>query len=554
MKKIIIACVLTCVLAFGAKVDAAKLTHLNAYGAQGTIQSEAQLPNEDNWIELDSQTNVKLNKVWNLNFDKSFKASKIKSAVIVKDGALIPVTVSKSKSTQLQIKATYQFQPNSDFELRVSLANGKNYKMKFSTVDGVRAADIEPNYDLQIASPLYVGEKIRGSFSESDVMDNYSFTLQKASNIQFAVQTTEADRYTIVKLFDTNGKNIYEEYYVGNFNFQQQLPKGRYYLSLSQSGFKNNYELKLTDRIITLTESEKGRLSQLQTAWDNWKPVHTGPLSTGVSLKPPYNAGVVHPAAALDGLNTTKMARFIAGLGTDINLNDEYSKRIQAGSLVQALNGQMTHYPTKPAGISEDLYELGYKGTSSSNLWMINEKSSFSYSVIDGYLTDFGASNDLALGHRRWILSPAMNEIGFGFAGGYTGMYVVEDGYPSQFEDYDEILWPAAGVMPLEFFRDNTKWSITFSDDKYFVKSIENVEIKVTYNDQTRVIKMGEGNFMSLGLQGYGYQNQVIIFDPSFITSYTHGDRVKIEVSGIYTADKQLTTLKYETIFLQIEQ
>ena len=80
----------------------------------------------------------------------------------------------------------------------------------------------------------------------------------------------------------------------------------------------------------------------------------------------------------------------------------------------------MEHKPKKPAGVSQEFYQLAYEGTSSSNLGQ--GYRNLSTAITDGWIDDGDTSNIDRIGHRRWCLDPRMQATGFGHAGSDTRM------------------------------------------------------------------------------------------------------------------------------------
>ena len=89
------------------------------------------------------------------------------------------------------------------------------------------------------------------------------------------------------------------------------------------------------------------------------------PVTTG----PNYNAGKLSQSTLQGAVDMLNFMRYIAGIPYDVQLNDSYNQMAQAGALVNAVNDEVTHYPAKPQDMEDSLYQLGYKGCSSSNLF-----------------------------------------------------------------------------------------------------------------------------------------------------------------------------------------
>jgi len=81
----------------------------------------------------------------------------------------------------------------------------------------------------------------------------------------------------------------------------------------------------------------------------------------------PYVAGKVkdqYLQEALDGLN---FIRYLVGLPDDIYLDQTYIDYTQHGAVLLAAIDELTHGPYKPDDMSNEFYDIAYKGPSQSN-------------------------------------------------------------------------------------------------------------------------------------------------------------------------------------------
>lgn len=98
--------------------------------------------------------------------------------------------------------------------------------------------------------------------------------------------------------------------------------------------------------------------------------------------------------------------RELAGVPDSINFRASYSAGAQDAALIMAANGLLTHTPPN----SLTCYtSTGDDGAGSSNLAL----GSLGWDSITGYMEDAG-SNNAAVGHRRWLLHPPIEEMGTG--------------------------------------------------------------------------------------------------------------------------------------------
>ncbi len=247
----------------------------------------------------------------------------------------------------------------------------------------------------------------------------------------------------------------------------------------------------------------------------------------------PYSAGKLSDSTLQSALNALNIVRYIAGID-EVSLSDNYNDLAQTGALVDAVNGQLSHMPSKPADMSDELYNKGYEGASSSNLgWGY-------YSPIDavlyGWIRDEDSYNIDRVGHRRWCLNPSMKQTGFGMVSDFTAMYAFDNtfGYT---ENYG-VCWPAQ-TMPVEFFDKKDPWSISMGN------SVNASAVKVTLTRKKDSQKWVFSNssadgYFNVNNEYYGQQG-CIIFRPDNIT-YAAGDSFDVTIEGLsspvsYTVD-----------------
>ena len=248
------------------------------------------------------------------------------------------------------------------------------------------------------------------------------------------------------------------------------------------------------------------------------------------STTAPYVLGQVRPEVLQDALNAVNQIRYIAGLSSDVTLDDEYITLTQASSVVNGANGTLSHYPVQPAGMDDDLYQLGSTGSGRSNI--AAGYRSIADSIIGGYMDDGDASNIARVGHRRWILNPAMGKTGFGIApsssgyGWFSALYAFDRSGRS---NASVSMWPALNT-PVQYFGSDYPWSYStgVSEDISTVK----VELKNVRTDQTWNFYQGTSDgYFNVENGGYGLSG-CIIFRPSSV-SYSAGDVYSVKITGL---------------------
>ncbi|MDE6014789.1 MAG: Ig-like domain-containing protein [Acetatifactor sp.] len=267
------------------------------------------------------------------------------------------------------------------------------------------------------------------------------------------------------------------------------------------------------------------------------------------NTKPPYATGRLSDVSLQNALNVVNLARYVAGVPSDVKLNESYSKLAQAGALVNCVNNEMSHTPEQPDGFPDDLYEMGYKGCSSSNLGFGFWNSADS--IVRGYLYDSDMDNIGRLGHRAWALSPALAETGFGSVDNFFAMHIYyamdNNGGP---DNSDFVAWPAQN-MPVDFMTDDYAWSVELGNDYRLPKLSEvTVTMKETSTGKSWTFNQGTsswyGNFFHIVMG-------TIIFRPEIGTiSYKDGSQFEITISNLKDRAGNDTSLNYTVNFFAL--
>ncbi len=333
-------------------------------------------------------------------------------------------------------------------------------------------------------------------------------------------------------------------------NAQTEMEVARWYHYLNQK----QAALVLSDAQI------QTRTAQINHQWAALKPVNGRvEFVEQPSTQPPYILGQLTQTTLTEALNVTNFIRYVAGLPADLQLNEAFNKEAQAASVVNAANRLLTHHPKKPAEMEEAMYQLGYKGASTSNIAM--GYSSIIQSIASGYMEDGDANNIASVGHRLWILSPTLKEVGFGYANRYSAMKVYGGKQAASYVDYDFVSWPAETAMPLSnrgknitFWNGVYPWSVSLNPAKYDNQATQNVQVElVRLNDKqtwTFNAQASDGYF-NISTGAYGNLPYTIIFRPDAV-SYKPGDRFQVNITGLKTKTGAETSIRFETTFFEL--
>lgn len=241
------------------------------------------------------------------------------------------------------------------------------------------------------------------------------------------------------------------------------------------------------------------------------------------------NIGRLSDTDLIEGRNALNVVRFIAGVGTqDVTLCSYATTYSQACAVVLRYKGYLTHtiYNDMPKMNIDTLRnaQLGAKNC--------NEASGFTnsaHSVVLGYMFDTDDRNIGELGHRRWCLNPPMYLAAFGQAGEYTAMWTTDKQLKGA--SNSGICWPAPN-MPVEYFRNDTAWSISMCEKV----PADNIKVTLTRKSDMRVWEFSNehsdgyfavNNDTSVPLYG------CIIFRPDDVGGYSHGDVFNVKIEGL---------------------
>ena len=275
------------------------------------------------------------------------------------------------------------------------------------------------------------------------------------------------------------------------------------------------------------------------------------------SVTAPYSLGSVRADVLQSGLDRLNAYRRLAGLNP-VDIKNDYTNYAQAASVTNAANDIMSHYPAKPSGMQDSLYNNGSYGAGRSNIACyfgytpVTGPVSFS---VDMWMNDSDSYNIAALGHRRWALNPAMANTGFGCATSangtvHTAMYAFDTS--ATVYDYDFVSWPPSGYMAddTEFFTTEHAWNISLNKQKYNTSDLSQVKVTLKNSKGKTWTFSGKSNnngFFNTETGGYGRDANAIIFRPDGIDTYKGVYTVKIE--GIKARDNSSAPITFKVEF-----
>ena len=287
----------------------------------------------------------------------------------------------------------------------------------------------------------------------------------------------------------------------------------------------------------------------------------TAAFEEAPSVFAPYATGKLHDSFLQNGEDYLNYIRYVAHL-PEIQLADDLNDNAQHGAVVLAALDELTHYPNRPSDMEEAFYQAGYKATTSSNI-------GYGYTNLQDHLQGCmddtsSLSNLLCLGHRRWLLSSRLLNVGFGYAKDkhpFTVTKVFDRSGP--WIDYDAITWPAGGNMPAEMFNYDVPWSITLNS-RFYEADDSDLEIRVinqttgetwVFDENTAHTPVETDAYCLMENSGYGDGAITLIFRPDISDYFTYRGIYTVEIHDVYDKkSKEEVVLTYDVDFFDTNE
>ena len=343
------------------------------------------------------------------------------------------------------------------------------------------------------------------------------------------------------------------------------------------------------------------------------------------STSAPYSAGEVDAFYQEQTMSYLNFYRYVAKL-PPLEDSEEKDNLAQHGAVLLASkksmnNYQVEHYPSKPANMDNDFYQLGLKGTSWSTISGYNYRDrvnsgGWTWEQVEEHrrevmlpmsvkfqIRDYEPGDFRDVGHRRYLLSPYLNSVGFGMAetpDNYVGYYffdlAVSDyvQYELNFaQSYDFTAWPPSGNCPNDMMEKVFPWSISLNENLYKIPFTFNqngqrvadksgIVITVTRTSDGKVWTFDENSpdgtgsnvnsrgweekdsFFTIDLNMYGYgpimadsgnyyfAANALVFRPGFEDSTALEGVYKVRVTGLKYRDGSAAEISYSVNFFHL--
>lgn len=300
-----------------------------------------------------------------------------------------------------------------------------------------------------------------------------------------------------------------------------------------------------------------------------WQSVQPKPEDQPVYLTEPSSAvpyviGDLTPQYRESGLRYLNFLRQLAGLAP-VSLSEHLCVQAQYGAVLLAANDALSHAPEKPRDMGSSFYRMGVSACKASNLSMRYNysHSGLLQSALQGQMNELSAANRQTLGHRRWLLDPALGQTGFGVASSASDrLYVVvpvsDDSGSGPIPE--AVCWPAAGQFPNTLFSPGTPWSISLDPSRYQTPREGRLQVVVTrLRDGRQFVPAPldgqlqlneEGSYLHVSTEAYGTGSCITFsIGKSELEEARYLGDYAVSVTGLRYRDGTDATLTYTVRF-----
>ena len=262
---------------------------------------------------------------------------------------------------------------------------------------------------------------------------------------------------------------------------------------------------------------------------------------------PPYKPGKIAQENLDQALRLAKLYRYLSGVPWQhLSLNPAATLKAQHGAVLLTKIGSLTHTPSKPDDMDEAFFKLAYAGCNESNLHMGQAHIT---DGVRGFMDDSDPSNIAGMGHRRWVLKPGLKRVGFGFAGGFAAMHIIDksDDVPA----YQYVAFPGEGYYPRLMVEPHFAWSVHFHPSRMKVPDAGELKARIVRLDE-RFQPTGEVPAEVVSVireerQGWN----VVVFKPEFKS--VEVGKYWVDIAGLKAARGNAVPFGYMVELVEME-
>lgn len=227
-----------------------------------------------------------------------------------------------------------------------------------------------------------------------------------------------------------------------------------------------------------------------------------------------------------------------------VQLDPVYSKKkwnMQAlhSALITDASEVLTHFPSPKL---KCYTKTGADASATSNIaWSMGYQKNLSPVTgargVINYLTDDG-DNNLAVGHRRWLLYPSLRGVGIGNTPEASAIKVINTKWYSKAANPTWVEWPAKGYFPAQMEPDG-RWSLTHNSRTANFKKAKISVTEVATGKKLKVKKYKQDD---------GAGNNTVVFAVKGVKDMEGTSKVRsyrVKVKGIKGVSKKHSSYTY---------
>lgn len=203
------------------------------------------------------------------------------------------------------------------------------------------------------------------------------------------------------------------------------------------------------------TTTDDPVLTDLEKAKQDYEDNYIGsavsdPIWTGSTTG--CNSGNISVDVQNKVIQRVNYFRRLVGLPDNVTLNSSQNQKCQESALYMMANNTLTHFPSGGNCYTSGAYDASSHANIAYSKGYPGNKANHSVNAVSGYIEDPGANN-LAVGHRAWILYPQLSAMGSGSTWRASDSYATDclmwgDNLNGAAQSIDFVAYPPASYIP----------------------------------------------------------------------------------------------------------
>jgi hypothetical protein len=194
--------------------------------ATGSYAPKFAEPSNPKWHQFETKNNVPTDKVWTIDFRRSFSSEEISAITVQCDDLFVPVKVTQINDDKATVAPVENYLPGRKYCLKVFLENGKQYFMNFYPAAETAYSRLNPApfYTVQEVKDdedcfqTRITEFYRGEKAFDKLCDMFDYNINRPAPEGYEYILIKADTLYSRLSGDDDSKDLYP----GNFKLYSQ--------------------------------------------------------------------------------------------------------------------------------------------------------------------------------------------------------------------------------------------------------------------------------------------------------------------------------------------